>query len=187
LSIHVYFDGQEQSMQIVPRLIFTLQEENHIWRLNEVTFEAHVPLTDPAYLNGLRNRQDEFNESTAQGRISMIARAETSYAEEHPDSGFTCSLANLFPPPTATPDQMTYYDANWLKEESNGYRFSFSGCNGVPADNFQITAVPTDSDSSMKSFCADQSGTIKWIAGGPIASCLSEGQPLNDGSEGAQE
>ncbi len=175
-------------MQIVPRLVFTLHEEEHIWRLNEITLAAHVPLTDPAYLGGLRNRQNEFDESAAQGRISVIAQAETIYAEQHPDAGFACPLATLFPPPSGNAEEPTHYDAGLLREEPDGYRFVLSGCTGVPATKFVITAAPIDSDSAMKSFCLDESGIAKWIAEGPISSCLSEGQPLNEGSEvGIQE
>lgn len=188
LSVHIFVDGQEQSMQIIPRLTFTLVQERSIWRLAEFTLAAHVPLTDPDYLNGLRKRQDEFDESAAQGRISIIARAEMVYAEQHPQAGFVCSLATLFPPPSANSEGPTYYDVGLLQEEANGYRFSLSGCNGIPATRLQITAVPIDSDSPMKSFCADESGAVKWIAEGPISSCLNEGEPLNKPYEdGVQE
>ena len=97
LSVHVYQDGQPQSLPVVPRLIFTLQQEKDIWRLTEVTVAAPVPLTDPDYLQGLRKEQDEQNELAAQFRVRMIASAETAHAAKHPDLGYVCTLSNLFP------------------------------------------------------------------------------------------
>ena len=73
LSIHYYKDGQLQTLPVVPRLTFTFKQEKEIWRLNEVTAAAHVPLTDPDYLKGLRKEQDEANETAAQNRVSIIA------------------------------------------------------------------------------------------------------------------
>ncbi len=70
LSAHRYHDGREQSMSVEPRLIFTLAQEEKIWRLIEVTAVARVPLTDPDYLRGLRQQQQEANEAAAQMRIN---------------------------------------------------------------------------------------------------------------------
>lgn len=47
LSIHVYNDGEPEFLPVVPRLIFTLTQENNIWRLTEATLATHVPLTAP--------------------------------------------------------------------------------------------------------------------------------------------
>ena len=63
LSVHYYKDGQLQPLPVVPDLTFTLKQEKEIWRLTEVTAAAHVPLTDPDYLKGLRKQQNEANES----------------------------------------------------------------------------------------------------------------------------
>lgn len=95
LSIHDYKDGQLQSLAVVPRLIFTLRQEKEIWRLTEVTVAAHIPLTDPDYLKGLRKDQNESNESAAQNRVTIMAAAETNYATRHPDRGYACSLGTL--------------------------------------------------------------------------------------------
>ena len=85
-----------KSLPVVPRLIFTLKQEKEIWRLTEVTVAAHVPLTDPDYLKGLRKQQNEANEAQAQSRVTIIAAAETGYAAKHADRGYTCTLATLF-------------------------------------------------------------------------------------------
>jgi len=181
LSIHVYKDGQPQPLPVVPRLIFTLKQEKEVWRLNEVTAAAHVPLTDPDYLKTLRNMQDKENEGAAQMRVTSIVVAETGFAAKHPDRGYTCSTSELFAPdPEANPDApRAYLSFNQPGDESSGYRFTLSGCEGSPASKYRLLAEPTDPDSEMKTFCADQTGTVKSMSEGKGSSCFSHGQVLD--------
>jgi hypothetical protein len=181
LSVHYYKNGQPQSLPVVPRLIFTLRQEKEVWRLTEVTVAAHVPLTDPEYLQGLRKQQDESNESSAQMRSTMIASAETDFAAKHPESGYTCTLATLFArdPATAPEEGGGYFDPGQGNEESYGYRFTLTGCDGTPALKYRLTAVAVDPGSSVKTFCSDESGTLKFVTAGKSTSCFSRGQPVN--------
>jgi hypothetical protein len=181
LSVHYYKDGQLQPLPVVPRLIFTLRQEKEIWRLTEVTVAAHVPLTDPDYLRGLRKEQNEANESAAQMRVTMIAAAETGYAARHPDSGYTCALSTLFArdPASAPQEGGVYFDPGQGNEEWNGYRFALAGCDGVPALKYHLTAAPVDPDASVKTFCSDESGTPKFVTTGKSTSCFSRGQAVN--------
>jgi len=96
LSVHLYKDGQPESLPVVPTLVFTMKQEKEIWRLTEATVALHVPLADRDYLQGLRKEQDEANEAAAQMRVRTIANAQTSYAAKHPDLGYACTLSNLF-------------------------------------------------------------------------------------------
>jgi len=177
LSIHYYKDGQLQTLPVVPRLSFTFKQEKEIWRLNEVTAAAHVPLTDPDYLRELRKEQDEANETAARNRVSSIASAETNYAAGHPDRGYACSTATLFPQ-TPAEEGAPSCPAEAANEESNGYRLALSGCVGTPASKFRVTAVPTDPDAGLKTFCADESGILKFVTGGKSSSCFSLGEPV---------
>ena len=181
VSIHVYRNGEPEFLPVVPRLIFSMKQEKEIWRLSEVTLSLHAPLMDPDYLKGVRKQQDESNEAMASGRVGMIASAEAAYAARHPDQGYTCKLADLFGQPASdAPDQTPpTFDAGQASSEFAGYSFALSGCSGSPASKVQITATPNASDSGMKTFCADQSGTIRFIVGGKSSACLSQGQPLN--------
>jgi hypothetical protein len=182
LSIRDYKDGQLQSLPVVPRLTFTLRQEKEVWRLMEITLAAHIPLTDPDYLKGLRRDQDEANELQAQVRVGGIAAAEAAYAAKHPDLGYACTLSSLSAPdPTAESDG----DSNSpevANEESNGYRFAISGCEGTPALKYRVSAVPTVPDATLKTFCADESGTLKFVMGGKGSTCFVQGQPVNTGS-----
>jgi hypothetical protein len=182
LSIHYYKDGQLQSLPVVPRLIFTLRQEKEIWKLVEITVAAHVPLTDPDYLKGLRHEQDEANEQQAQVRIGGIAVAETAYAAKHPDLGYACALSSLSTLEAASEDGPPSYSPGLGNEESNGYRFAISGCEGTPASKYRVTAVPTDPDATSKAFCADESGALKFVIGGTGSTCFTQGQPVNTGA-----
>jgi hypothetical protein len=181
LSVRIYKDGQLESLPVVPRLTFTLQQQKEIWRLTEVTAAAHVPLTDPDYLKGLRKQQDESNQIAAQGRMMMIAQAESRYAANHKDAGYACTLAILFPQPEPNVEGPPYPMPGVTNEESNGYRFALAGCNGSPALKYRLTAVPVDVDSEMKALCVDESGTLKSVAADKKSICFSRGEVVTQG------
>jgi hypothetical protein len=185
VSIHIYRDGQPEFLPVVPRLIFTMTQENEIWRLTEATLAAHVPLTDPDYLKGVRKKKDESDENMASGRIGMIVAAETGYAAKHPDQGYTCKLADLFGQQASmvpADEQAAEYNSGLVEGEFAGYHVALSGCEGSPASKFQVTAVPAESDAGMKTFCADESGSVRFLMNGKGAACLSRGQVFNPGT-----
>jgi hypothetical protein len=182
LSIQVYRDGQPEFLPVIPKLIFSMTQEKEVWRLTEATLALHVPLTDPSYLKAVRKKEDAASENMASARVSMIASAEVSYLSRHPDRGYSCSLTDLFgKEDTAGTQPIPDYAPTFAGDESSGYHFSLSGCDGNPASKFQVTAVPIESDSGMKAFCADESGTVRFDAKGKGNACLSRGQILNPG------
>jgi hypothetical protein len=182
LSIHIYRNGQPEFLPVIPRLIFSMTREKEVWRLSEITLAARVPLSDPDYLKGVRKQTDEMDENMASRRISMIASAEIRYSSDHPDRGYTCILTGLFGQGDTTdapaqPGQV--YTPAAAADDSSGYHFSISGCQGNPASKFQIIAVPIESDSEMKAFCADESGRVRFDANGKGSASLTRGQILN--------
>jgi hypothetical protein len=180
VSVHYYKDGQLVTLPVVPRITFTLLQNKEVWQLTEVTAAAHIPLTDPDYLKGLRKQQDESNEGSAQMRVGFIVTAENGYAAKHPERGFACSLAALVAPDANAGEEGggTFFDPGQGQDEWNGYRFTVSGCEGSPASKFRLTAAPLDPDSEAKTFCADESGKIKFVTGGKPSSCFSRGEAL---------
>ena len=186
ISIHYYKDGQAQPLPVVPDLTFTLKQEKEIWRLTEITAAAHIPLTDPDYLKGLRKQQDEEVESQVRNRIVMLGSAESGYAGKHPDAGYSCSLSTLFShDPSQNPTENGVLDHGQGNDEWYGYRFTLSSCDGTPPSKYRITAVPTDSDAGLKTFCSDESGSIKFVAGRKTSSCFSRGKPVSDDDRGS--
>jgi len=174
LSVHPYKNGEPEALPVVPRLIFTLKQEQDIWRVTEVTVAVHVPLEDPDYLKGLRKQQDEVNESATQMRVNMIAQMEANYAANHADIGYVCNLGTLYPNPSGEASATTPL----TNDESNGYRFTLAGCSGKPATKYRLTAVPVDSESEMKSFCVDESGSVKSVPADDSKNCFSQGKVL---------
>ena len=185
VSIHIYRDGQPEFLPVIPRLIFTMTQEKEVWRLTEATLAAHVPLTDPDYLKGVRKKKDESDENMASGRVSMIAFTEKAYAAKHPDRGYTCKLSDLFSQQAATvpmDEQAAEYNSGLFDGDFAGYHVALSGCKGSPASKFQATAVPVDSDAGMKTFCADESGAVRFMVNGKGTACLSRGQVFIQGT-----
>lgn len=177
VSIHSYKNGEEEFIPVVPRLIFTLKLEKEIWRLTEVTVEAHVPLTDPEYLKGARKEQNEANQDAALARVNAMAELQKGYAAQHPDVGYSCAFHALTSQNQQTnPTEDGAAAGPQNTEESNTYRFTLTGCGGTPSTKYRFTAVPTDSEAEMKTFCADESGKVKFITSGKPSSCFSAGQ-----------
>jgi hypothetical protein len=180
LSVQYYKDRQLVSLPVVPRFTFTFHQEKEIWRLVEVTAAAHVPLTDPDYLKGLRKEQDESLESQAKWRVTAILSAETNYNGKHPDLGYNCSLQTLFARDhDATPENGGPFDPGQGNTEWNGYRFATTDCEGTPASTYRVTAVPSDPDAGMKTFCADQSGNMRFVDTEKPSTCFSRGHSVN--------
>jgi hypothetical protein len=187
LSFQLFQEGEAKPLPVLPRFIFTMKQEKDIWRVSEAELVVHAPLADPEYLKTLTKMQNVENEAAAQRRISELVQMETTYAASNPERGYTCKLSDLntkddqddADQPPAAPSKPA--DAG---DENGGFRFVISGCNGIPATKFHITAVPLDSDSGMKAFCADKSSKIRFANDGTAASCLSAGEfvPLDGGA-----
>jgi len=186
LSFHMFRDGQPEFIPVIPRLTFSMIQENEVWKLSEVDFAARVPLTDPDYLKGVRHKINEANENLARLRIGMIASAEPRYKAQHPNRGYTCKITELFSNPSAgltggpsgVDSNMSFTGIGLMGSEVAGYSVEITGCDGSPATKFQITATPTDPDAGMKAFCTDESQAVRYDASGSASGCLSQGQAV---------
>lgn len=185
LSIHYFKDGEPQSLPVVPGLTFTFKQEKEIWRLTELTAAAHIPLTDPDYLKGLRKQQDEETESQARNRINVIAGAESGYLGRHPDLGYSCSLQTLFAPDPGEDPNNQVFDPGQGNDQWYGYRIALSGCDGNPPSKFKITATPADPDAKLKTFCTDETGKLKFLPAGKTSNCFSRGNAVAQNPQGA--
>jgi len=181
LAVHYYKDGQEQFIPVVPRLTFTLQQEKDIWRLTDITLQGRVPLTDPEYLKGARKQLNEENERMTEMQMNQVVAAQAGYASAHPEIGFTCKLADVMPmnAQSAPADTTAPSDPGQGNQEWYGYRFTLSGCKDAPSTKYRLTAVPIDPDPEGKTYCADESGKVKFMTGGKPSSCFSGGQLAN--------
>ena len=204
LGFHSSKDGEAQAVGAKFRFTFTMKQELGTWRLNEVSVTIGASLTDPEFLKAMTTRltapamsmsnpasvatassaltaTSATNESAAVGGVRTLNTAEISYAASFPAAGFTCTLSDLGGMGSGggvTEHQAMLIDPRLAGGRKNGYIFALSGCNGIPASKYSITAVPVDPSSGTRAFCSDESAVIRFSIGGRASSCLSMGKPL---------
>ncbi len=115
------------------------------------------------------------NESSAVATVHTIATAEMSYATSYADKGYTCALSDL--------QNEHLIDPTLASGHKNGYRFELRGCEaetpGGPNTKFQLVADPlTQNTTGARTFCEDESGTVKADHSGSAESCFQNGSPL---------
>jgi hypothetical protein len=183
LSFHMYRKGLEERLPVIPRLTFMMKPEKNVWRLNEITFAARMPLGDPDFLRGfvkdLQKKQQSSNEMMATMSIQVIISAEKRYHDSHSERGYTCSLMDLtrrtVEPVVEGPSE--FIDEGLASGKKAGYIFALTGCDGL---HYQVAAEPATPGAGQRAFCADEGGEIKVARDGKATTCLSRGQSLND-------
>ncbi len=121
------------------------------------------------------------NEASAVGSIRTLNTAEVTYASTYPDLGFSCSLTRFGPPAgsaSATSTAAGLIDAVLSSGVKSGYTFTLTGCTAAGSTTinvtYQSTGVPTAAgQTGQRAFCSDQSGVIKYDAGGSGSNCLT--------------
>ena len=194
LSFHHFLDSVEQDLPYTDMLShFTigLKRQENIWRLNEILIGIKVPVGDPALLDKIgkdmagggmvgakigtgTNGQSESPQMTAEQSVMMIAFAEEAYAQRHPETGFTCSLADLGKATSFNLDERIFKG-----EPSNGYKFTLSGCQGKPVEAFHAIAEPLAPGAGAKAYCTDATRNVRSSDDGRGTTCLSSGKPRN--------
>jgi type IV pilus assembly protein PilA len=132
--------------------------------------------------NLLRSRM-AANESSAVGSLRTLNTAEVTYSTTYPSVGFS-PLANLGGSATtcATSTGATSTGAclidNVLASTAvkSGYTFASSNLTGAPVVvTYTMTALPTVvGQSGQRGFCSDQSGVIRYNAGGSSCSVTTD-------------
>ncbi len=115
------------------------------------------------------------NESSAVAGVRAVITAETSYAEAHPDEGYTCSFATLA--------QAGMLSGGIVQGQKNGYVYELSACTSEGLNEtkrgFQIVAYPLrENQTGVRAFCANESGVVKMDSGGSPQRCLENGTKL---------
>jgi len=115
------------------------------------------------------------NESAAVASVRQLITAEVSYASDHPQVGFTCSLSDL--------RGGKFISGPLATGQRSGYVFELQNCSpevaGVPRTKFQLVARPvTRNQTGVRSFCADESSVIKVDSGGSAQNCVENGEVL---------
>jgi hypothetical protein len=205
LSFQTYKNGEPQRTPFMPRMTFTMKQEARIWKLNEISITIRLPLADPDLLKAMTENikpRETANVSitpvsvTPQTQSAMpsagsdaqvlaamrtILTAEITYEASYPRVGFTCSLSDLdgFGGGDPNEHQAMLINSGLASGKRFGFVFTLSSCGGTPATGFHLSAAPNANTFGRKSFCADQSGTIRSSEDGNPATCFASGTQLH--------
>jgi type IV pilus assembly protein PilA len=119
------------------------------------------------------------NEASAVGSIRTLNTAEVTYASTYPDLGFSCTLSNLGPAgSSATSTAAGLIDAVLGSGVKSGYSFQLTGCSAAGSTGIMVTYQSQGQpvvvgQTGQRAFCSDQSGVIKYNAGGSGSSCAT--------------
>jgi len=191
LSLHSFHSGEEQPLPVGLRFLLNLRLQEGIWRLNALTFSARVPFGDPRILDrswwnvsALGIPAVPFIPEATEPppriepfrAVRLVDLAENLYAQKHPESGFTCRIADLINIGKGldSGERFTFMDPEFAGGVYNGYKFVLSGCAGKPARSFHITAEPVSGPG--RAFCSDNTSTIRSSEDGFAVTCLASGK-----------
>jgi hypothetical protein len=197
LSFQVYKDGQPQARPFMPQLTFSMKQEAHLWKLNEISLTIHLPLADPDLLKAIAEKMQPQagiasmgaphqivsaagSDATVLAAMRTILTAEVTYAASYPTVGYSCTLSNLdgFGGGEPNEHQAMLIDSGLASGKRYGFVFTLSGCGGTPATTFHLTAAPNANTFGRKAFCVDQSAVIRSSDDGNPATCLASGTPV---------
>jgi prepilin-type N-terminal cleavage/methylation domain-containing protein len=124
--------------------------------------------------NLLRSRM-AANEASAVGTLRTINTAEVTFQTTYPTIGFA-GLAALggVAATCATPTGASSSGACLIDDviaaapnQKSGYTFTATAAGGTPTVTYATTAIPIAlGQSGQRAFCSDQSGVIRFNAGG---------------------
>ena len=206
LSLHMLHDGKEEDAGmwlLSSHFSVNMKQQQNIWRLNKISLGADFPIGDPEFikknllhsdggvhtavmtpLGGAYSAETQSQPASMppEQLVTMLGFAESTFARQHPETGFTCSLSQL----EDTAKSMGV-DQQVSTGTYNGYRIGLSGCEGKPAGSYQIIVEPISAGAGSKAFCSDATQNVRVLEGGNGANCLALGKvqsTMDDGLTG---
>jgi len=192
ISFHQFRDGVEQDIPyaaMLSRFTFGMKKQENIWRLNELSINIKIPVGDPKLLEKFGNgmgtgmfgakvggvsasgKQEKPRDMAPREAIMMVAFAESTFARSHPETGFTCTLAEL-----AKSNPLNLDPRIFTGEPYRGYKFSLSGCQDKPSGSFHLVAEPISPAAGAKAYCTDATNNIRSSDDGLGSSCIASGR-----------
>lgn len=154
------------------------QRKQHGFSLIELLIVVAIILTIAAIaIPNMMRARISANETSAVASLRTISTAETTYASTYPTVGYSCSLAELGPPPSGTP--ISSSNAGILDDvlatgQKAGYHFALNSCTGTPVATYTSSAWPvTLGGTGNRAFCSSTPGVINQSSDGLVATCLS--------------
>src|SRR5579864_6713683 len=197
ISFHQFRDGVEQDVPyaaMLSRFTIGMKKQENVWRLNELSINIKVPLGDPKLLDKFGNgipgmfgakigsstgsKAAKPRDMSPREAIMMLGFAEASFARSHPETGFTCTLADL-----AKPNLFNLDPHIFSGEPYHGYKFTLSGCQDKPSGSFHLVAEPVSPAAGAKAFCTDATNNLRSSADGLGSSCIASGKLAPIGAE----
>jgi hypothetical protein len=202
LSLHALRDGKEEDAGfglMSSHFSVNMKQQQNIWRLNKISVGADFPVGDPEFVEkiffktsasaGIAVVPGWHATSSTVGTqpaamppeqiVALLALAQATFARQHPDAGFTCSLTEL-----SDTAKLMGVDHQVSTGSYNGYRFALAGCEGKPAASFQITAEPITPNAGTKAFCTDATQNVRVSETGSGTNCLTFGKLQSTADEG---
>jgi len=206
LSLHYFRDGQEQPYEgdewemASPHITITVNKQQNVWRLSNIGIGIEFPLGDAEFLKkmffkttgaeaagvgaaagGVRAdlkaaEPKAFDPATT---VRLLGYAESSFAMQHPDIGFTCSLPELM-----ETGKTIGVDTQIASGSYREYRWSLSGCQGKPAGSFQVVAEPIAQGRGTQAVCTDATHNLRASEDGRGGTCLSVGKASSIQNQG---
>ncbi|HEY6347992.1 MAG TPA: hypothetical protein VI636_01155 [Candidatus Angelobacter sp.] len=199
-SFHDGREQQEQDEEwqaFLSHFTVTMVRQQDVWRLSKIGVNVELAIGDPEFLKKTYLRSMSGGGGMVGGRVGsgvhvtattdeeaqhievppntlvmMMGFAEQSFARQHADVGFTCSLEELVQ--AASTNGM---DPQQIAGGSyKGYKISLSGCQGKPAGSFQLVMEPMPGKGG-KAYCVDATQNMRVSDDGRGSTCLSAGRP----------
>ncbi|HET9836600.1 MAG TPA: hypothetical protein VFR84_00095 [Candidatus Angelobacter sp.] len=202
LSPHVIRENSDQPPEeweaFLSNFNVNLKRQDGVWRLNKIGVVLEMKVGDADVIKNTFLKDEKPQEASAatapqddskpdppsmnpQQLISSLFFMELTFAREHPDQGFTCSLPDL------TANVSMGQQLQLPGGSYQGYRVSLGGCQGHPAGSFQLVLEPLVQGSGMKAFCSDATRNIRVADDGRGATCLAFGRiAVSNDFEGSQ-
>jgi hypothetical protein len=196
LSFHSFSDGQEQQQDefgyMSSHITVTLKKQQSVWRLSNIGIGMEFPLGDPEFLKKIffHGREGKTTDTgtvapiaSADGKpekakvfdpasiVTILGLVERSYAGQHPETGFTCSLSDL-----VETGKGFGLDPQLGSGAYKGYKWSVSGCDNKPAGSFQIVAEPIVQGGGARAACIDATGNLRVMEDGRGNACFTSGK-----------
>ena len=204
LSVHVVRENSDQQPEeweaVFSNLTVNMKKQAAIWRLNKITAGLEFNVGDPEFLQKtfLNGQEKATHANAASGGheepetdrpevhippdrlVASVAMIEYSFARQHPEVGFSCSLSDLME--TAKTFGLEQQLSSGIDQ---GYKLSLSGCQGRPAGSFQIIAEPTAHGNGGMAFCTDATRNVRVSDDGRGSTCLAFGRvPQHSNQDG---
>jgi len=176
LALHVTRNGKEEALPlplpVIPRFTFSMKTQAEVWRLTEIALTVRAPLADPDFLKNIEDRQRAQNEQMTFWSLRTIVQAEAAFAKAN--GKYSCTLSALA---RKGPDGQTFLlDSDLASGKRGGYVYAISNCE---ASHYKLVAEPAVPDSGQKSFCSDESGTIRGASDGKGTTCITNGEVVD--------